>query len=96
MKSKNKLIQQQLLHIAFDPIYAHPLPEGHRFPMLKYELIPEQLLHEGTITQKNLKAPLACKDEIVLLTHTSVYLSKLQHQTLSQREQRHIGFPQSP
>jgi acetoin utilization deacetylase AcuC-like enzyme len=96
LKSKNKLIQQQLLHIAFDPIYAHPLPEGHRFPMLKYELIPEQLLHEGTITQKNLKAPLACKDEIVLLTHTSVYLNKLQHQTLSQREQRHIGFPQSP
>ena len=37
------------LHIAFDPIYAHPLPEGHRFPMLKYELIPEQLLYEGVI-----------------------------------------------
>ncbi len=29
------------LKIAYDPIYAHPLPEGHRFPMLKYELIPE-------------------------------------------------------
>lgn len=96
MKSKNKLIQQQLLHIAFDPIYAHPLPEGHRFPMLKYELIPEQLLHEGTITQKNLKTPVACNDEIVLLTHTAAYLNKLLHQTLSQREQRHIGFPQSP
>lgn len=96
MKSKNKLIHQQLLHIAFDPIYAHPLPEGHRFPMLKYELIPEQLLHEGTITQNNLKAPLACKDEIVLLTHTAAYLNKLHQQTLSLREQRHIGFPQSP
>lgn len=38
-----------MVKIAFDPIYAHPLPEGHRFPMLKYELIPEQLLHEGSI-----------------------------------------------
>lgn len=96
MKSKNKLIHQQLLHIAFDPIYAHPLPEGHRFPMLKYELIPEQLLHEGTITQNNLMSPAICTDEIILLTHTAAYLNKLHHQTLSQREQRHIGFPQSP
>ncbi|MCU0336217.1 MAG: hypothetical protein MUF62_14455 [Chitinophagaceae bacterium] len=39
-----------MLRIAYDPIYAHPLPEGHRFPMLKYELIPGQLLHEGSIT----------------------------------------------
>jgi len=64
--------------------------------MLKYELIPEQLLHEGTITAGNLFAPLKCADEIVLLTHTEEYLTKLQQQTLSIKEQRHIGFPQSP
>lgn len=64
--------------------------------MLKYELIPEQLLHEGTITQKNLIAPSVCVDEIILLTHTQEYLSKLKEQTLSTKEQRHIGFPQSP
>lgn len=85
-----------MLKIAFDPIYAHPLPEGHRFPMLKYELIPEQLLYEHTIERKNLFAPQACADEIVLLTHTSTYLSKLKKQQLDAREQRQIGFPQSP
>ena len=85
-----------ILHIAYHPIYAHPLPEGHRFPMLKYELIPEQLLHEGTITQANLFAPQSCKEDIVLLTHTEAYIKKLQQQTLSEKEQRHIGFPQSP
>ena len=84
------------LHIAFDPIYAHPLPEGHRFPMLKYELIPEQLLYEGTITASNLFAPASCPDEVVLRTHSPEYVHKLQQQTLSAREQRHIGFPQSP
>lgn len=84
------------LHIAFDPIYAHPLPEGHRFPMLKYELIPEQLLHEGTITRSNLISPGLCPDEVVLWTHTPEYVSKLKMQTLSAKEQRHIGFPQSP
>jgi len=84
------------IHIAFDPIYAHPLPEGHRFPMLKYDLIPEQLLYEGIITADNLFQPKTCPDEIVLLTHTKEYLDKLHHQTLSAKEQRHIGFPQSP
>ncbi len=84
------------LHIAFDPIYAHPLPEGHRFPMLKYELIPAQLLYEGIITEENLFAPKHCPDEIVLLTHTKEYLDKVKHQTLSAQEQRRIGFPQSP
>jgi acetoin utilization deacetylase AcuC-like enzyme len=85
-----------MLKIAYDPIYAHPLPEGHRFPMLKYELIPEQLLYEGTITTDNLFAPTPADDSVVLLTHTKEYVHKLHHQTLSAREQRHIGFPQSP
>lgn len=85
-----------LLKIAFDPVYAHPLPEGHRFPMLKYELIPEQLLYEGTISTDNLFAPAVCSDEVVLLTHHREYVQKLHQQTLSAREQRHIGFPQSP
>jgi acetoin utilization deacetylase AcuC-like enzyme len=84
------------IYIAFDPIYAHPLPEGHRFPMLKYELIPEQLIYEGIITADNLFRPKRCPDEIVLLTHTKEYLDKLHQQTLSAKEQRHIGFPQSP
>ncbi|MES2849709.1 MAG: histone deacetylase [Bacteroidota bacterium] len=84
------------LHIAFDPIYAHPLPEGHRFPMLKYELIPGQLIHEGMITKQNLFSPTACPDEIVLWTHDKDYVDRLHNQTLSEKEQRHIGFPQSP
>src|SRR6478735_5227014 len=85
-----------LLHIAYHPIYAHPLPEGHRFPMLKYELIPGQLLYEGTITQNSLFAPKPCDDAIVQWTHTPEYINKLKHQTLSASEQRRIGFPQSP
>ncbi|WP_240409901.1 histone deacetylase family protein [Flavisolibacter nicotianae] len=84
------------LHIAFDPIYAHPLPEGHRFPMLKYELIPQQLLYEGVITGDALFSPQPCSDAVVLLAHCPDYVTKLKEQTLSAREQRRIGFPQSP
>ena len=85
-----------MIKIAFDRIYAHPLPEGHRFPMLKYELIPAQLLHEGSIIAENLFAPHTCKEETILLTHDKAYLDKLLQQTLSASEQRRIGFPQSP
>lgn len=84
------------IYIAFAPIYAHPLPAGHRFPMLKYELIPEQLCYEGVIRPAHLHTPLACAHDIILLTHTQEYLGKLVNQQLSAKEQRHIGFPQSP
>ena len=72
------------------------MPENHRFPMLKYELIPEQLLHEGTFTAANFFTPSSCSEEIILLTHDKEYLDKLIHQRLSASEQRKIGFPLSP
>ncbi len=63
--------------------------------MLKYELIPGQLLHEGTISKENLFSPLVCDLEIIHWTHTREYVDKLINQTLSPSEQRKIGFPQS-
>jgi acetoin utilization deacetylase AcuC-like enzyme len=84
-----------MISLAYNKIYAHPLPEGHRFPMLKYELIPAQLLHEGSIRNENIFSPHPCAEEVVLLTHDKLYYDKLIHQTLSASEQRRIGFPQS-
>ena len=46
-----------MLKIAYSPIYKYELPNGHRFPMIKYEMIPEQLLHEGTINDNNFFHP---------------------------------------
>lgn len=82
-----------MIKIAWHPLYAHPLPEGHRFPMLKYELIPEQLLHEGTITQQNLFNPEPVSEDIILLTHEKTYWEQLRDLTLSAKDQRRIGFP---
>jgi acetoin utilization deacetylase AcuC-like enzyme len=53
-------------------------------------------LHEGTINAGNLFSPKPCDDHIILETHTQEYVEKLKNQTLSAKEQRHIGFPQSP
>ena len=79
--------------IAWHPLYAHPLPEGHRFPMLKYELIPEQLLHEGVITREQLFEPSAAKEASVLLAHDPAYWAQLRDLSLPAKEQRRIGFP---
>jgi acetoin utilization deacetylase AcuC-like enzyme len=84
-----------MLKIAHSAIYAHPLPEGHRFPMLKYELIPGQLMYEGSITENHLFVPKKCAATDILLTHADGYFQRLMEQKLSASEQRVIGFPQS-
>ncbi|MBB6108082.1 Acetoin utilization deacetylase AcuC [Mucilaginibacter lappiensis] len=84
-----------MFKIAYDPIYAHPLPEGHRFPMLKYELIPAQLLHEGVINRDNLFSPDVLSEDIILQTHDKDYWHQLRDLTLPLKEQRRIGFPLS-
>src|ERR1700761_5023134 len=84
-----------MLKIAYDPIYAHPLPAGHRFPMLKYELIPAQLLHEGIIATENLFSPGLLSEEIILWTHDKDYWHQLRDLTLPPKEQRRTGFPLS-
>jgi len=82
-----------MLKIAFSPIYKYQLPDGHRFPMIKYELIPEQLIYEGTITEDQFFHPKQLSEENILLTHDLAYWQKLQTLTLSKKEIRKIGFP---
>lgn len=82
-----------MVKIAWHTLYAHPLPEGYRFPMLKYELIPEQLLHEGLINESNLFTPVPVDEDIVLLAHERGYWEQLKRLTLPLKEQRKIGFP---
>lgn len=82
-----------MLKIAFSDIYKYKLPEGHRFPMIKYELLPEQLLYEGTIEEENFFHPKQLTRDQILQTHTVEYLDKLESLSLSKKEERNIGFP---
>lgn len=85
-----------MIKIAWDASYALSLPEGHRFPMLKYELIPQQLLHEGCIEEANLFIPTLCSYDIISLCHSKEYIYKLKSLTFSESEMRRIGFPLTP
>jgi len=82
--------------VAFHPIYVHPLPENHRFPMEKYDLLYRQLLHEGIITSQEVFAPSILDESEILAVHCPDYWLKLSHLQLSDREQRVSGFTHSP
>ena len=84
-----------MIRIAHHSIYAHPLPEGHRFPMLKYEMLPEQLVREGTCQREQFFAPSPILDQHVLRTHCLEYYKKLNAVSLTKKEIRRIGFPLS-
>ncbi|MTE26169.1 histone deacetylase family protein [Winogradskyella ouciana] len=84
-----------MLKIAFHPIYNHPLPAGHRFPMEKYELLPQQLLHEGTCSGNSFFEPTKPNDKYILAVHEPEYYYDLVNITLDQRAARKIGFPLS-
>ena len=89
-----------MLKIAYDPIYCHPLPrspngEPHRFPMLKYELIPEQLIYEGTCSVEHFFAPRQLDERWILGVHTLAYWQDLKNLRISDKMVRRIGFPLS-
>lgn len=73
----------------------HQLPENHRFPMEKYELIPQQLLHEGLVEKESFFSPNVAKDFWIEKAHDKEYISKLNHLSLSKSEIRKTGFPLS-
>ena len=83
------------MKIAFHPIYKHPLPEGHRFPMLKYELLPKQLLHEGIAEKSDFFEPEICDLKHVLAVHDKQYVDNLLQLNLDAAVARKIGFPLS-
>ena len=80
-----------MLKISYDHLYNHPLKENHRFPMIKYELIPEQLIIENTCNESNFFKPGLINEENILLTHDKIYYEKLKNQELNKRINIHDG-----
>nr|AOE05818.1 deacetylase [uncultured bacterium] len=84
-----------MLKISYHPIYKHPLPEGHRFPMEKYDLLPKQLLHEGTCTEANFFEPDFPEEKYLKAVHTAAYVDNLKKLNLDRKAIRKNGFPLS-
>lgn len=84
-----------MLKIAYHTIYKHHLPDGHRFPMAKYDLLPQQLLYEGTCIEENFFEPEIPNNKYFFMVHDADYVSHLLNITLDQKAARKIGFPLS-
>lgn len=84
-----------MLKIAFHPQYEHPLKQGHRFPMEKYDLLPIQLLHEGTCVSENFFEPSKVNTKDLYRVHTQNYVDRLLRLEISRKEERATGFPLS-
>lgn len=84
-----------MFKIAWDPSYTLPLPEKHRFPMEKYQLLPEQLLYENTLNETQFFSPEPLSGAEMLLVHSADYVERMLGNTLSNKELRTIGFPRS-
>ena len=84
-----------MLPIAYHSIYKHPLPEGHKFPMMKYELLPQQLLLEGIAEESDFFAPDPADLKHIYAVHEEEYIDQLLNLTLDAKAVRKIGFPLS-
>ena len=82
-----------MLKVAWSPEYVLPLPPGHRFPMSKYEMLPQQLLYEGTLQESNFFKPEPVSEDWITLTHEQLYWQKLKNLELTPKEMRRVGFP---
>ena len=84
-----------MFKVANHSIYTHPLPEGHRFPMEKYDLLPKQLLHEGTCASEDFLEAHFAEDEAILAVHDHKYYEDLVNLRLSRKAEIKTGFPLS-
>ena len=85
-----------MLSIAHHDCYQLPLPKGHRFPMEKYDLLPRQLLYEGSCSEEDFFVPQKISRNLIERVHQPEYVDRLLQQSLDRKEVRKIGFPLSP
>ena len=61
--------------------------------MLKYELIPDQLLYEGLVSEDHFFSPKKIKEKWVEKAHDRIYIQNLKSLSLTKSEIRKTGFP---
>ncbi len=81
-----------MLQIYYSDHFVLPLPQGHRFPMQKYQMLRDEVAILNDVHLE--EAPLASIDDL-LLAHDKEYIERVIQGQLDASEQREIGFPWS-
>lgn len=78
--------------LAFTPRHVRvALPNGHRFPMAKYDRVAAALEADGW----NVRASPSASWRTLALAHDQAYLDAVRDLALDARAERRLGFPQS-
>ncbi len=81
------------MKIFYSDTFNLDLPEGHRFPARKYELLRARLVEDKILSEDMLAvSPLANREDI-LRAHDEDYVMRFETGTLSEKEIKRIGFP---
>ena len=84
------------LHVWSSARYTFPLPDGHRFPIAKYELLRQRVMTEGIVAAEQVHEPARVSEGDLLRVHTADYVERLTTGHLAADELRRLGFPWSP
>lgn len=83
------------MKIFYSDHFVLPLPEGHRFPMVKYSMLREKVEASGICVNGEMRTPEPVSDAEILRAHERGYLRRVVEGELSKKELRRIGFPWS-
>ncbi len=84
------------MKVFYSDHFVLPLPEGHRFPMVKYSMLRERVAESGVCGAGELRVAEPVSDREILRAHHPDYLERVVSGTLTEKEIRRIGFPWSP
>ncbi len=73
-----------------------PLPEWHRFPMVKYTRLRERLEQADWFDAAQILTPRRATDDELLRVHSLDYLTRVKSGLLTPDEVRYLGFPWTP
>ena len=65
------------MKVFYSDHFVLPLPEGHRFPMVKYSMLRERVARDGICGPGELLTPRAVTDEEILRAHAPDYLKRV-------------------
>ena len=83
------------MKVFYSDRFVLPLPEGHRFPMVKYSRLRDRVAATDICAPGELRAPRAVSNKEILRSHERGYLRRVVAGTLTEKEVRRIGFPWS-
>jgi acetoin utilization deacetylase AcuC-like enzyme len=81
------------MQVFYATQFVLTLPAGHRFPMAKYQLLRDRLIHERP--EIRLQQALPASDGELALAHSPAYIGAISDGSIGPSAMREIGFPWS-